>query len=369
MAAMIENTMQTMKEVLTENYMNVPKMTVFRGKYLSVDIVDVIVGYLTCAESLVILFILGRFKKKYYIDAKKHEKINNYMGNKNRASIVNVVFYKRYIYKKYAFVYNIISTIVSGDIVLTGSWALKIYQLQNFIFDKWIPNDIDLSMVIDRVNDCIVDITKLVAGVADISIEKIHDSKRSHYLLEGVHKITKITFQNFQKTTYHTRGYEYDSESSDDNDNRPDNYTTSVFDMYMKTSIDLIVQESPRSVYRHIFSDYDISVDKILLNKYYMFVAHPQDILLKRFNYILCNYIDPKYIEIMYKRINKYVSRGFSLNIIYIREKLHTSCKKSFKNIEENNPILLEYLLKRKIILTSDTGINLKCCGEHIDFS
>ena len=78
---------------------------------------------------------LSDYFKKFSINKKKLMEINNYMHNTTDiAPIVMSMFHKYRICDLYAFMYNFISNVISENIVLTGSWALKIFQIQNFIF-------------------------------------------------------------------------------------------------------------------------------------------------------------------------------------------------------------------------------------------
>ena len=131
--------MATMSEVLNMKNIKATKISILRN-CLSADMIDMIAEYLESAESLTFLFVMGRFIKKFYIDAERLKDIGLYMHKPKKAPIVKAMIYRTNIYKVYAFMYNIMSSVISENIVITGSWGLKIYQLKNFIFDKWIPN-------------------------------------------------------------------------------------------------------------------------------------------------------------------------------------------------------------------------------------
>lgn len=272
---------------------------------LDLDSTDIVISYLEFVERLPFLFIIGRFDKKFIPTKKEISDAILYLGKTwfLRAPIVNVLFHDDdemfQILMSWVNMYNIMCTIVNENIYVFGSWALKMFQVQNFIFHSWMPNDIDIITITGLDEEIIVKLYKLMKFLDFDLILDMRDVEE--YNLDT----TSSTVVNMKiPTTEFTSG-------------------RGEIDRTINCKIDINTYASINEVISTVMCETDISATQILINTREIFITHPKMTLCNMFNYMFMGRtIKDVQFNKVYNRLSKYIYRGLVLNSVYVHDSI-----------------------------------------------
>ena len=302
-------------------------------RFIHVAAIDIVAEYLGFPDRMPFLFIVGRFNAQFVPNDEELLEARNYLHQPAflRAPIVNLFLNggcssghdMYHTLTLWVFMYNFMCHITNKEVVVFGSWALKMFQVRNFVFDEWMPNDIDVATTTNK---------EIIADLCRLPGLRSSESKLT------IQMVNRLYIDNLNIETSTVITVEI-----------PD-FATCTIDISTYTSIS--------EVYRNLLTETDMSASQILINEHSILATHPEMTLRKMFNYtFICRLISCRQIRNVYVRLMKYIDRGFMLNSVgtrYITVDLaHQLRKHSFYSLAEYIEKISPGTLNRQIFLVA----------------